>query len=51
MSRPRRHLIADRHAEIAAGLVLFALGAVLLHDAWDGRGRRVPWPMGAVMPW
>lgn len=36
------HVIADRRTEIAAGVVLFAAGAWLLHDAYERRGRQVP---------
>lgn len=38
----RGHLIENRGAEIALGLVLFAGGALLLRDAYEGRGREVP---------
>ncbi len=34
----RRHLISHRGAELAAGFAAFAIGALLLHDAYDGRG-------------
>jgi hypothetical protein len=38
----RGHLIASRRLEIAAGLAAFALGAVLLHDAYDRRAQPQP---------
>ncbi len=43
-------LIPDQRVALAAGGVLFVLGAFLLYDAWDGRGQSAPWPLGAVMP-
>lgn len=33
-----RHLIPDRRLELAAGAAAFLLGAVLIRDAYDGRG-------------
>ena len=33
-----RHLIANRQAELLAGFAAFALGALLIRDAYDGRG-------------
>lgn len=37
-----RHYIANQRTEIAVGVVVFALGALLLHDAYDGRGKTQP---------
>jgi hypothetical protein len=45
------HFIQNRKAEIAVGVALFLLGALLIYDAFDGRGKKVPWPGGAIMPW
>lgn len=45
------HIIANRHAEIVIGLVLFAFGAMLLYDAFDGRGKKLIWPFSAILPW
>lgn len=43
MTRRRRgHYIADQRAEVAAGVLAFLIGAVLLHDAYEGRGRDQP---------
>lgn len=49
--KPSGHLIKDRKREIALGVVLFLLGALLLYDAFDARGKRMPWPAGAIAPW
>lgn len=38
----QRHYIADRNLEIAAGLGAIILGAFLLRDAYDARGRKQP---------
>jgi hypothetical protein len=49
--KPRGHFIQDRKTEIILGIVLFMAGALLLFDAFDARGKKMPWPMGAVAPW
>lgn len=46
----QRHPIQNRQTEVAVGLVLFVFGAYLLWDAFDGRGKKMPWPAGVVMP-
>jgi hypothetical protein len=45
------HLMKNRKSEILLGLILFLVGALLLFDAFDNRGKKVPWPGGAIMPW
>lgn len=47
----RTHPIGDRHTELLVGLVLFALGAWLIRDAHEGRGRKTPWPLSLVTPY
>lgn len=37
-----RHYIANPHVETAAGLAAFLAGWLLLHDAYDRRGRPQP---------
>jgi hypothetical protein len=49
--KPRGHLIESRGVEILVGVVLFIVGAVVLWDAFDGRGKSLPWPVSAVLPW
>jgi hypothetical protein len=39
--RPRR-LFADHRQGVVIGLGLFILGAIVLHDAYEGRGRNTP---------
>jgi len=39
------HLIADQRTETMAGLVLFLAAVVLLHDAYERRGRAQPFYM------
>jgi len=46
-----RPLVKDRTVALVLGAVAFVIGAVLIHDAYDGRGIPTPWPLGAVMPW
>jgi hypothetical protein len=38
----RKPLIRDQRTCLVLGLVLFVLGAKLLHDAYEGRGRSAP---------
>lgn len=45
------HFIKDRKTEILLGVILFMVGALLLYDAFDARGKKLPWPAGAVAPW
>lgn len=42
MNRP---LVRDRQLALYGGLAATLLGALLLHDAWEARGRPRPWPM------
>lgn len=43
MNRARRGpLIADRRLAIAAGFGSFILGAILLHDAYEGHAKDQP---------
>lgn len=47
----RRHIIADKRAEIAVGSVLIVGGFILWYDAWEGRGGKSPWFLGPFKPW
>jgi hypothetical protein len=49
--KPRGHFMQNRRAEIFIGVVMFLFGALLVYDAFDGRGKKLPWPLGAVAPW
>jgi hypothetical protein len=49
--KPRGHFMQNRMLEILIGIVLFMAGALLVYDAYDGRGKKLPWPAGAVAPW
>jgi hypothetical protein len=49
--KPKGHLIESRSTEIAVGLLVFIFGCILLWDAFDGRGKKMPWPAGGIMPW
>lgn len=46
-----KHFIKNRGAEIWIGILLFLVGALLLYDAFDARGRKLPWPASAIAPW
>jgi hypothetical protein len=49
--KPHGHFIKNRAAEIWIGLLLFMVGALLLYDAFEGRGKKMPWPASALAPW
>jgi hypothetical protein len=49
--KPHGHFMKNRKAEIALGVVLFLIGALLVYDAFDARGKHIPWPLGAIAPW
>jgi hypothetical protein len=51
MLKPRGHLINNRMAEIGVGLLLAFIGMCLLWDAFDGRGKKMPWPASGMAPW
>lgn len=38
----RKPLIADFTTCLVVGLLVFALGGLLLHDAYEGRGKQAP---------
>jgi hypothetical protein len=49
--KKRGHFIESRPAEIFIGIFFFLVGALLVWDAFDGRGKKLPWPLGAIAPW
>lgn len=49
--KPRGHIIQNRRAEIIIGVIMFLFGALLVYDAFDARGKKLPWPAGAIAPW
>lgn len=49
--KPGQHYMKNRKAEIALGIVLFLVGCLLLYDAFDARGKKLPWPAGGLAPW
>jgi hypothetical protein len=49
--KPKGHWINNRGWEISIGIVLALAGMVLLWDAFDNRGRKMPWPASGLAPW
>jgi hypothetical protein len=47
----RGHFIQDRKTEIVLGILMFTAGCFLLWDAFDKRGKKMPWPAGGLAPW
>lgn len=46
-----RHLIRHQPTAVIVGGVLVVAGALVLYDAWDGRGKRTPWFLRWAFPW
>jgi hypothetical protein len=44
------HLMKSRGKETALGLALVIVGCFLLWDAFDNRGKKMPWPMSGLSP-
>lgn len=49
--RPKGRIIQNRKTEIAVGLLMFLVACFLLYDAFDARGKRMPWPASGLAPW
>ena len=49
--KPHGHLIQNRSTELFVGLILFLAGSLLLYDAFNGRGKPLPWPTNKLAPW
>jgi hypothetical protein len=47
----RGHFMQNRKLEICLGLLAFIGGCFLLWDAFDNRGKKMPWPAGGLAPW
>lgn len=47
----RRVLIANPTTAVVVGLALFLLGSLILHDAYEGRGRKAPLLMRPFTWW
>lgn len=45
------HFLKSRGWEITIGLGLALVGMLLLWDAFDNRGKKMPWPAGGLAPW
>jgi hypothetical protein len=49
--KARGHFIQDRRKEIFVGILLFFIGALLMYDAYEARGKPIPWPANKFTPW
>ena len=47
----KRPLIKSQTTAVVAGCALVVAGFVVLHDAYDGRGRKKPMILGPFLPW
>lgn len=41
----------NRTVEIVIGFAVVILGCVILYDAFDARGHKMPWPLSGLAPW
>lgn len=48
--KPNGHFIQNRKTELIVGALMFVIGALFLWDAWNGRGKNAPWPLGGILP-
>lgn len=46
----KQHVIRDRHTELVVGVALFIAGAWLIHDAYENRGHKRPFPASLILP-
>lgn len=46
----RRPIIENARTAKLLGWALFIAGSLALYDAYDGRGQKAAWPLGAVFP-
>jgi hypothetical protein len=49
--KPSGHFIRNRRLEKVVGYGLFIIGAFLLYDAYDSRGKPMKWPFSSIFPW
>lgn len=47
----RDTVIRSRGIEVMVGFALFLAGCIVLWDAFDNRGKKMPWPLGGLAPW
>lgn len=45
------HFIQNRKTEAVVGFIVAIIGMILIWDAFDGRGKKLPWPAGGLAPW
>lgn len=43
--------VKSQKLEAALGVLFFILGGLLIYDAFDARGKKLPWPIGGILPW
>jgi hypothetical protein len=50
VSGKRPAVLEDRQLELGVGVVLFLAGAWMIRDAYEGRGRKRPFPASLILP-
>jgi hypothetical protein len=48
LPKPKRHIIAHRGTEIFIAIVLALTATYLIYDAFDWRGKKMPWPASGL---
>lgn len=51
LMRNRGHFIESRSKEATIAIILTLVGLALLWDAFDNRGKKLPWPASGLAPW
>jgi hypothetical protein len=46
-----RHISSSPQLEAGIGIALVVAGFWILHQAYDGRGRKMPLALGPFVPW
>lgn len=45
------NLVKNRKVEVAFAIAFLVFGCVLLWDAFEGRGKNLPWPFSGLAPY
>lgn len=43
--------MSDQRTEMVIGFFLAIVGLILVWDAFDNRGKKLPWPLSGLLPW
>ena len=49
--QPHVNLVRNPKVEATLGFLMLILACVLIWDAFDNRGKKLPWPVSGLLPW